>query len=138
MHDRDNLLTRIETVEFIVAQRKDGIIHVYAKSDVTINKEKQKLLMELYHEITKGKKQPFIFEKSKKVWMTFNAFRYSVVHDDEYPASLVAIVVNSKIEKILLSLFVKIFFHHKKITRVFESFEKAVAWIHAEKSMQQA
>lgn len=138
MQDRDQLLTRIETEDFIVAQRKDDIIHVYAKSDVTINKEKQKLLMELYHEITKGKKQPFIFEKSKKVWMTFDAFRYSVVHEDEYPASLVAIVVNSTFEKIIISIWVKLFFHHRNITRVFKSFEKAVAWIHAKKSMQQA
>jgi len=129
MQDRDNLLTRIETSDFIVAKRKDGIIHVYFKQGITLDIPLQEKLLQAYREITHEKKMPFIFETAPNIRVTISALLNSKKIENNSPVLLSVIFVSSFFQKILAYVYTSIM-SLKQPSKVVTNFQEGIAWLH--------
>ncbi len=129
MQERDNLLTRIETSDFIVAERKDGIIHVYLKQGIILDIPLQEKLLEAYGEITHGKKMPFIFETAPNVRVTLSALINSKKIERNSPISISVIYVSSFFQKMLAYVYTCIMSLNQPC-KIVTNFQEGIAWLH--------
>jgi hypothetical protein len=129
MQDRDNLLTRIETSDFIVAKRKDGIIHVYFKQGITLDIPLQEKLLQAYREITHERKMPFIFETAPNIRVTISALLNSKEIEKNSPVLLSVIFVNSFFQKILAYVYTCITSLNQPC-KVVTNFQEGIVWLH--------
>lgn len=97
----------IETERVVIGLRKDGVLHVYYKSQTSIDKDFQHWLLIAYNYVTEGKKYPFIIEGGEFVEVKKEGKEYLEEIQEEVPIISNAILVNNTAQLILASFFIK-------------------------------
>lgn len=130
MIQTEEIIHLIKHEKVHVGLRKDGIVHVYFVSNTEINVELQNVMLNLYHEVTKGKKTPFIFEGGEFISVTKEARENAVKLEPLTPTSASAIMVKNLGQKIIADFY---YFVNKPLQpyKVFSNFDKAIAWLNS-------
>lgn len=122
------VLEFIDHEKVIVSKRSDSIIHVTFKPNTEITVEFQNELVEMYNQLTGGKKSLFIFEGGEFVSVTKEARENAITIEDNTPTRASAIVVRNLAQKIVADFYYKIN-KPKQPFKVFWSFEKGILWL---------
>jgi len=125
-----NVLEFIDHEKVIVSKRSDNIIHVSFKPYTEITVEFQVELVEIYNQLTSGKKSLFIFEGGEFVSITKEARENAIVIEGSTPTRASAIVVKNLGQKIMADFYYRIN-KPKQPFKVFSSFEKGIQWLHS-------
>ena len=128
MQQTDLLLTRIEIEEAIVGIRKDGIIHVYYKSDITINLHLQNRLKKIFSELTYNQPHLYIFEGGFNVRVTREARLNALTLNKQVLSIANVVVVNSWYQRVLAE-FYNILVARGQLYKVTTDFEKGINWL---------
>jgi hypothetical protein len=126
--EQDEGLKQTRINEATVTLRKDGIVHVLFHRNVILDVALQMLLLNIYNEITGGKKHPFLFEALRGVKVTREAKENAVRIESEAPGSAYAIVADS-LGYQLVANFYLVVKKPKNPYKVFRKKEEAVAWL---------
>lgn len=121
-------ITYIDHELVTVEMRDDGIVSVYFKSNTEITVGFQSVLVELYNQVTGGKKSLFIFECGEFVSITKAARENAIVIEDFTPTRASAIVVGNLAQKIIADFYYKVN-KPKQPYKIFWSREKALNWL---------
>lgn len=129
MNQIENLLTTVEINEAVVGIRKDGIIHVYYKSGITLDVKLQNKLMLIFDELSKGEKKKYIYEAGKNVRITREA-RINATTEDKSKIVLAAVVVaKSWYQKVIANFYYKLS-SKGTIYKVVTDFSEGIEWLH--------
>lgn len=129
MNQIENLLTTVEINEAVVGIRKDGIIHVYYKSGITLDVKLQNKLMLIFDELSKGEKKKYIYEAGKNVRITREA-RINATTEDKSKIVLAAVVVaKSWYQKVIANFYYKLS-SKGTVYKVVTDFNEGVDWLH--------
>jgi hypothetical protein len=113
---------------FTVQLRNDGIIHIHADADKTIDLKMYKGLIEVLGKITEGKKVP-ILNTSGELTLPDDEVRTYMTRPDANPYSLAtALVVPSLSQKLIYNFFIKIMKPARPV-RLFVKKEDAINWL---------
>jgi len=121
-------MKRLENDQVIVALRPDGIVHVSFLPHTEITVEFQQVLLDMYNEVTGGKKSLFVFDGGEFVSITKEARENAVAIEDSTPTKASAIVVKNLAQKIIADFYYKVN-RPKQPYKVFWQFEKAIEWL---------
>lgn len=128
MNHSEKIVRQVEHDQVIVALRNDGIVHVQFLPNTEINVELQTVLIELYSQVTLGKKALFIFEGGEFVSITKEARENATLIENDTPTIASAIMVKNLAQKIIAD-----FYYHvnkpKQPYKVFSSFDKGIEWL---------
>lgn len=122
------VIREIEHEKLIVRLMEGHYVHVIFKPHTEITVELQNEMVQLYREITGGKKAPFLFEGGEFVSITKEARENAIIMEDDTPTSASAILVKNLGQKIVADFYYKIN-KPKQPYKVFWSREKALLWI---------
>lgn len=128
MNEQDKFVKRIDHEQLIVALRQDGIVHVAFLPNTEITVELQSVMIDLYNQLTLGKKHYFIFEGGEFVSITREARENAIVMEDSTPTIASAIIVKNLGQKIIADFYYKVN-RPKQPYKVFWSFEKGIEWL---------
>jgi hypothetical protein len=121
-------MKRLENDQVIVTLRGDGIVHVSFLPNTEITVEFQQVLLNMYNEVTGGKKSLFIFDGGEFVSITKDARENAVAIEETTPTKASAIVVKNLAQKIIADFYYKVN-RPKQPYKVFWQFDKAIEWL---------
>jgi hypothetical protein len=121
-------MKRLENDQVIVILRGDGIVHVSFLPNTEITVEFQQVLLNMYNEVTGGKKSLFIFDGGEFVSITKDARENAVAIEETTPTKASAIVVKNLAQKIIADFYYKVN-RPKQPYKVFWQFDKAIEWL---------
>lgn len=118
---------QVESQEYIVQLRQDGIIHVHYKAATKVTKSTLKELEKIYIDLT-SIKRPFIFTGDEFVSITNEARKYAAEMDRRIPSLGSAFVAKNLAQKILANYYFKF---NKPVNplKVVGSFDEGLAFI---------
>lgn len=128
MTQKDRLVRVIETDEAILGLRDDGIVHVFYKAHSELDVPLQIKLVNLYDELTDGKKARFIFQADEYCTITKEARDNAVNLESRSAVRASAIIVQNVAYKLIADFYLK-FNKPKSPYKVFSDFDQAVAWL---------
>jgi hypothetical protein len=128
MQQTEALIRSIKMDDAIVGMRNDGIVHVYFRPCTVIDVPLQLKLLDAYHEITGGKKTPFIFEAGEYISVTREAKENAIVIEEITPTLASAVLINNFAQKLIAVFYYKIK-PPKQPYKVVWKFEKGVEWL---------
>jgi hypothetical protein len=137
MNSRELLLTTVETNEAIVGIRRDGIIHIYFKSGTVIDIKLQNQLLQIYNDLTKGKKSLFIFQGGPNCRLTKEARLNALKLDAIAPMAASVVCTINWYQKIIAEFYYILNKPNQKYL-VTRDFEKGIRWlqqVHADTQM---
>ncbi len=123
-------MKRLENDQVIVTLRPDGIVHVSFLPHTEITVEFQQVLLDMYNEVTGGKKSLFVFDGGEFVSITKEARENAVAIEETTPTKASAIVVKNLAQKIIADFYYKVN-RPKQPYKVFWQFDKAIEWLHS-------
>ena len=123
-------MKRLENDQVIVTLRPDGIVHVSFLPHTEITVEFQEVLLDMYNEVTGGKKSLFVFDGGEFVSITKEARENAVAIEETTPTKASAIVVKNLAQKIIADFYYKVN-RPKQPYKVFWQFDKAIEWLHS-------
>lgn len=127
MNSRDSLLREIEIDEGIFGMRKDGILQAYLKDGTELDVALQMKMLDIYDDLTKKVKTPFIFEANPSVTVTKEARDNAISLEKQSPMGSCAVVVKTTAHLLIANFYYK--FNKPTIPyKVFKDFDKAVEW----------
>ena len=103
-------------------------MYVFFQRKVILDVALQMLMLNIYNQITEGKKHPFLFEAEKGVKVTREAKENALRIESESPGSAYAVVASSFIYQKIANFYLKT----KKKTRPYKVFSKredAIIWL---------
>lgn len=121
-------MKRLENDQVIVTLRPDGIVHVSFLPHTEITVEFQQVLLDMYNEVTGGKKSLFVFDGGEFVSITKDARENAVAIEETTPTKASAIVVKNLAQKIIADFYYKVN-RPKQPYKVFWQFDKAIEWL---------
>ncbi len=121
-------MKRLENDQVIVTLRPDGIVHVSFLPHTEITVEFQQVLLDMYNEVTGGKKSLFVFDGGEFVSITKEARENAVAIEETTPTKASAIVVKNLAQKIIADFYYKVN-RPKQPYKVFWQFDKAIEWL---------
>ena len=119
---------KTEIDEAVITERIDGIVHIHIKSDIEINVELQKKILDLYKKICGNEKKAFLFTASKQVTITKEARENFILLEAVYPCIAIAVVANSTAYK-LSANFYQLVNKPKSLFEIFNDKESALDWL---------
>ena len=122
------IIREIDHEKLIVRLMEEKFVHVILKPNTEVTVELQGEMLEMYLEITGGKKMPFLFEGGEFVSITKEARENAIRMEDDTPTTASAILVRNLGQKIIADFYYKIN-KPKQPYKVFWSKEKALLWI---------
>lgn len=128
MHQIHELLEQIENDKFIVAKRKDGIIHVFYKENMLVDVAFQQELIKAHRQITNNTKSSFIFEADSGVKMTKAARINATKIQDEACIGNSVMYVQNTFYQIIGEFFLKVN-KPKGEYRVMKNFQEGIDWL---------
>ncbi len=128
MKQIDHLLTTVETHEAIVGIRKDGIIHVYYKSGITLDLKLQKKLQQIFDELSKGEKKKYIYEAGKNIRLTREARLHGLTEDSKSRVLSAVVVARSWYQKIIANFYYKLT-SQGTVYKVVNDFNEGIEWL---------
>jgi hypothetical protein len=126
--NEDNILKQVKINEVTISLRKDGIVHILFHKHIRLDLELQMLMLNIYKEITRGKKHPFLFEAMEGVKVTKEAKLNAIRIQDETPGLAYAVIADNHAYMLLANFYIRV----KKIKmpyRVFTRKEEALEWL---------
>lgn len=123
-------MKKLQNDQVVVTLRSDGIVHVSFLPNTEITVEFQHVLVDMYNEVTGGKKSLFVFEGGEFVSITKEARENAVAIEDSTPTKASAIVVKNLGQKIIADFYYKVN-RPKQPYKVFWQFDKAIEWLHS-------
>lgn len=128
MTNRELLIREIEIEEAILGIREDGIVQVYLKDNMELDVDLQMKWLKIYHELTRGIKQPFVFESGIGTTVTKEARDNAILIEDQAPMGGTAVVVSYTAQVLIANFYLK--FNKPKIPyRVFNDYNAAIKWL---------
>jgi hypothetical protein len=128
MHTGMSIVRQIDHEFLTVSLRADGVVHVWLKPNTEINVDLQFQMIQIYMDITGGKKSLFIFEAGEFVSITKEAREFAIKMEKDTPTFASAIVVRNLGQKIIADFYYKV---NKPLQpyKVFWKIEKAEEWL---------
>ncbi len=128
MHTGKSIVRQIDHELLTVSLRSDGVVHVWLKPNTEITKELQLQMVQIYMEITEGRKSLFIFEAGEFVSITKEAGEFAITMEKDTPTYASAIIVRNLGQKIIADFYYKV---NKPLQpyKVFWKIEKAEEWL---------
>ncbi|MEO9547913.1 MAG: hypothetical protein ABJH69_14195 [Crocinitomicaceae bacterium] len=117
----------VETEKVIVGLRKDQILQIYFKSELTVDLETQHWLIIVYNYVTDEKEMPAILEGGEFVRIRKEAAAYAIKAQNWIPINSNAIVVKNTAQYITARFFIK-FMKTGFPMKTFKTFDTALAW----------
>lgn len=128
MKEQDQLVRKIENDFAIVGMRKDGIVHVYFKPHTVLTVTVQEVLLVVYHEITGGKKHPFIFQAGEYCSVSKEARDNAANIEHQSPAKASVVYVNTLAHKLIAEFYYK-FNKPAQPYKVVSEFSDGIRWL---------
>jgi hypothetical protein len=128
-----DFVKEIKVAEATLRLRTDGIVHVIFHSHVTLDIPLQLKMLELYQQLTKGKKTPFLFSAMEGVVVTKEARDNAITLEEQSPVSAVAVIADNLAYRIIANFYLKIN-KPKSPYKVFKKVEDAIKWLEQFKS----
>jgi hypothetical protein len=136
MKEVEKIVKKIETKDFIVGLRNDGLYHVFFKDNVIIDLEVQVDLLKSYEEITGGKKGYFIIEAGHKCNVTKEARDNSVKMEDIFPVKAKFVFVQNAVYRMIANFYLKI--NKPRLPfHINDNFQNGINWLTICKSNNQ-
>jgi hypothetical protein len=123
-----HIVKEISLNEASLRLRKDGIVHVIFNKDVTLDVDLQMKLFHLYHELTHGKKMPFVFSAFDGITVTKEARDNAIKIEDDAPVSAVAVIADSLAYRLIANFYLKVN-KPKSPYKVFTNLNDALEWL---------
>lgn len=123
-----SVIRELEHEKLTVYLCAGDFVHVIFKPNTEINLKLQEEMVQMYHEITQGKKMPFLFEGGEFTSITKEARENAIIIESDTPTSASAILVRNLGQKMIADFYYKIN-KPKQPYKIFWSKEKAIAWI---------
>ena len=135
MNRPEEILRQIVHNQVIVSLRHDGIVHVSFLPKTEITVEFQSLLVNLYDQITLGKKAYFIFEGGEFISVTKEARENAIKLEKDSVNIASAVIFNNLAQRIIADFYYAV--NRPKLPyKVFSSFEKGIAWLNSLKDSE--
>jgi len=129
MNQIDQLLTTVEINDAIVGIRKDGIIHVYYKSGITLDVKLQNKLKLIFEELAKGEKKKYIYEAGKNVRITREARLNATSTEMQEMVLSAAVLAKSWYQRVVANFYYKLT-SQGTVYKVVSSFNEGIEWLH--------
>jgi hypothetical protein len=128
MKQSECVVNKIESPEFIVGLRSDGILHVYYKSNTVIDVDIQEKVSKAAFELTGNKKCPCLFEAGDYCVLTKEARANAIKKESDFPATVSAVLVQNLAYKMIADFYNKVN-KPKQPYKTFRKVEDAVTWL---------
>lgn len=114
--------------EAIIILKSDGIVYCDYKEGVELDVPLQMLMLDVFNELTEGKKVPFLIEGGLGVTITKEARDNAIKIEDISPFKATAVVVRNIAQALIANFFIK-FNKPKSPYKVFNNKEEAIEWL---------
>lgn len=128
IHIGAEIINTIEIPELIVRMREDGIVHVTFRKGAVLDLGLQAKLLHLNIEITGGKKSFIIYDAEENVTITKEARDNATKIEHLAPIKGSAVIADNLAYRLIANFYLK-FNKPKTPYRVFETYEKGIAWL---------
>jgi hypothetical protein len=128
MLQQERIIKKVETAQYIVGVRDDGIIHVFYKEHTELDVKLQLEMLDVYFELCENKPYPFIFEAEEYITITKEARDNALSLEDKSPLAVSAILVKNLAHKLIADFYLK-FNKPRRPYKVFKNFEEGVDWL---------
>lgn len=128
MNQKERIIKKHETNDYIIGLRDDGIVHVLYKDGSELDVKMQLEMLEVYKQVCHNKLTPFIFEAEEYVTITKEARDNATSLEDESPLSMSAIIVKNLAHKLIADFYLK-FNKPKRPYKVFKNFQEGIDWL---------
>ncbi|MEO5645355.1 MAG: hypothetical protein ABIQ40_06765 [Bacteroidia bacterium] len=107
---------------------EDGIVNVLYLDNAEVTVETKKEMFEVYKDITKGKKHPFLFSAAGSIWFTKEARDFASEMESLQPFLAVAMFAPTLGYRLMAEFYAK--FNKPAIPyKVFKEKEDAIRWL---------
>lgn len=128
MTDFENLEKFIETDIATIGLRKDGIVHVFYKMGVEVDKQALDIMLYSMNSFLPNGKYPFLVEADDFVSFQDEGRKYMVEIESKFPSTKNAMVLDNVGYQLILKHFIAND-KPKKDYNVFQDFNEAVKWL---------
>ncbi len=128
MLQQERIIKKVETAQYIIGVRDDGIIHVFYKEHAELDVKLQLEMLDVYIELCENKPYPFIFEAEEYITVTKEARDNALSLEDKSPLAVSAILVKNLAHKLIADFYLK-FNKPRRPFKVFKSFEEGIDWL---------
>ncbi len=128
MKQPERITKSIDDRDFIIGLRDDGLLHIYYKSNCTIDVEVQEKVKEAAFLLTKKITRPCLFEAGDYVSLTKEARANAIKKEGDFPASASAVLVQNLAYKMIADFYYKIN-KPKQAFKVFQNIDDAINWL---------
>ena len=128
MTNKNEITTFSENDVVIIGIRKDGIVHIFYKKNVVVDKVAIDKMLVLYKEFLPPGKHPFLIESDEYVVFQEEGRKYAIEIEDQVPSSKQALLMDNVGYQLVAKHFIS---HNKPKTNyeVFKDFNAAVSWL---------
>lgn len=123
-----DIINTIEIPEVIVRMRQDGIVHVTFRKGAVLDLGLQAKLLHINIQITGGKKSYIIYDAEENVTITKEARDNATKIEHLAPIKGSAVVADNLAYRLIANFYLK-FNKPKTPYKVFETYEKGIAWL---------
>lgn len=128
MLQRERIIKKVETAQYIVGIWDDGIVHVFYKEHTELDVKLQLEMLDVYIELCGNKFHPFIFEADEYVTVTKEARDNALSLEEKSPVGLSAVIVKSLAHKLIADFYMK-FNKPRRPYKVFKDFNEGINWL---------
>ncbi len=128
MLQQERIIKKVETAQYIIGVRDDGIIHVFYKEHAELDVKLQLEMLDVYIELCENKPYPFIFEAEEYITVTKEARDNALSLEDKSPLAVSAILVKNLAHKLIADFYLK-FNKPRRPYKVFKNFEEGIDWL---------
>jgi hypothetical protein len=122
------IIREVKIPEATVSLREDGIVYVYYQKNTFLNVELQMRILEIFNDITGGKKSLFIFDADEGVVVTKGARENALIIEDISPVLASAVVAPNLAYRLIANFYMK-FQKPKGQYKVVRDVEEGVNWL---------
>jgi hypothetical protein len=123
-----SFIREIKIAEATLRLRTDGIVHVVFHSHVVLDIPLQLRLLELYRQLTEGRKTPFLFSAMEGVIVTKEARDNAIKLEDQSPVCAVAVLADNLAYRIIANFYLQVN-KPKNPYKVFKNQDEAIRWL---------
>lgn len=128
MLQQERIIKKVETDQYIVGLRNDGIVHVFYKEYTELDVKLLLEMLDVYIQLCDNKPYPFILEAEEYITITKEARGNAISLEDKSPLAISAILVKNLGHKLITDFYLK-FDKPKRPYKVFKDFQEGIDWL---------
>lgn len=128
MVKNEQFVKSVESAQYIVGIRTDGIVHVYYKDYVEITVDLQHEIKDVFHTLLPKGKHLFIFQAGHHCSINKAARDNAIAMQDQVPAKAYVVYAQNMVYKMIANFYYK-FNKPKQPFKVVTDFEEGVLWL---------